>query len=146
MRPQTTRVALRPQFHFNWRGICIVSGDLFHFLTRSLLTMSLLPRLFGSRKPVAPTNRVDQVLAAEPDSARPVRAHVYREAYVTYESGYRRKGVVMDFTETGVRIRFPTNESLPAVVTLSARSVGLEGEADVIWQKNSEAGLHLRGR
>ncbi|MFN3911609.1 hypothetical protein [Hyphomonas sp.] len=108
--------------------------------------MSLLPRLFGSKKPTVQTDRVEHIVATAPDSARPVRSHVYREAYVTYESGYRRKGVVMDFTDTGVRIRFPTNESLPAIVTLSARSVGLEGPADVIWQKNSEAGLRIRSR
>ena len=107
--------------------------------------MSLLPRFFGSRK-TAPVEsaRVDQVATAVPDSARPVRVQVYREAYVTYESGYRRKGVVMDFTDTGLRIRFPTNERLPATVSVNARSVGLEGEADVVWQKNTEAGLRLR--
>jgi hypothetical protein len=82
---------------------------------------------------------------AVPDSARPIRTHVYREAYVTYQSGYRRKGVVMDYNDTGLRIRFPTNEILPSVVTLTARTVGMEGEADVVWQKNSEAGLRLRG-
>lgn len=74
-----------------------------------------------------------------------MRVHVYREAYIMYDSGYRRKGVVMDFTETGLRIRFPTNERLPDVVTVNARSVGIEGEADVVWQKNTEAGLRLRG-
>ncbi len=108
--------------------------------------MSLPPRLFGSRKPALVNSaRVVQVAAAVPDRARPVRVHVYREGYVMYESGYRRKGVVMDFTETGLRIRFPTNERLPAVVTVNARSVGIEGEADVVWQMNSEAGLRLRG-
>jgi len=107
--------------------------------------MSLLPRLFGSKKS-APVEaaRVDQVASAVPDSARPVRVQVYREAYITYESGYRRKGVVMDFTDTGLRIRFPTNERLPAIVAVNARSVGIEGEADVVWQKNTEAGLRLR--
>ena len=51
----------------------------------------------------------------------------------------------MDYSDTGLRIRFPTNEILPPVVTLTARTVGMEGEADVVWQKNSEAGLRLRG-
>lgn len=107
--------------------------------------MSILSNLFGTKKPISvESGRVDDVAAAEPDLARPVRAAVYREAYVTYESGYRRKGVVMDFTENGLRIRFPTNERLPEVVTIHARSVGIEGEADVVWQKNTEAGLRLR--
>jgi hypothetical protein len=90
-------------------------------------------------------SKVQRMAVAVPDSARPIRTHVYREAYVTYQSGYRRKGVVMDYNDTGLRIRFPTNEILPSVVTLTARTVGMEGEADVVWQKNSEAGLRLRG-
>lgn len=108
--------------------------------------MSFLPRIFGSKKPVTfDASKVQRMAVAVPDSARPIRTHVYREAYVTYQSGYRRKGVVMDYTDTGLRIRFPTNEILPPVVTLTARTVGMEGEADVVWQKNSEAGLRLRG-
>jgi hypothetical protein len=108
--------------------------------------MSILSTLFGSKKsaPVEP-GRVNDIASAEPDLARPIRAAVYREASVTYESGYRRKGVVMDFTDNGLRIRFPTNEALPPVVNVHARAVGLEGEADVVWQNNSEAGLRLRG-
>jgi hypothetical protein len=120
---------------------------LSHFHSpEALKAMSFLARLF-SPKTSAPveTARVEQVAASVPDSARPIRAAVYREAYVVYESGYRRKGVVMDHTENGLRIRFPTNELLPSVVTLNARSVGLEGEVEVVWQKNSEAGLRLRG-
>ena len=107
--------------------------------------MSNLPRVFRSRQSVqAVPARVQQVAAAVPGRARPLLTHVYREAYITYESGYRRKGVVMDFTNAGLRISFPTNELLPSVVTVNARAVGLSGEADVIWQKGSEAGLRLR--
>jgi hypothetical protein len=145
MRGRMPKSGLRPQFHFNWRRICILLGGVFHSAAGSLPAMSLLPRLFGPKKPATVQSaRVDQVAAAVPDSARPVRMHVYREAYITYESGYRRKGVVMDFTDTGLRIRFPTNEMLPSVVSVNARSVGIEGEADVVWQKNTEAGLRLR--
>ncbi len=107
--------------------------------------MSILTKLFGAKKPTpVQPDRVDKVAGAEPDLARPVRSQVYREAFVMYESGYRRKGVVMDVTDTGLRIRFPTNERLPATVMLNARAVSLEGEADVVWQKNTEAGLRLR--
>ncbi|MFN4226394.1 MAG: hypothetical protein ACK4HR_08740 [Hyphomonas sp.] len=107
--------------------------------------MSLLASLFGKKPAKVDLKRLEKVATAEPDSARPIRAITYREAYVVYESGYRRKGVVMDHAENGVRLRFPTNERLPSVVTLHARAIGLEGEADVVWQKDSEAGLRLRG-
>jgi hypothetical protein len=106
--------------------------------------MSLLSALFGKKPVKVEPKRLAQVVNAEPDSARPVRAMTYREAYVVYESGYRRKGIVLDFADNGVRLRFPSNERLPAVVTLNARAIGLEGVADVVWQKNSEAGLRLR--
>lgn len=107
--------------------------------------MPLLTKLFGKKTPRIETSRLEKVVNAEPDSARPIRAITYREAYIVYESGYRRKGVVMDHADNGVRLRFPTNERLPAVVILHARAIGLEGEAEVVWQKNSEAGLRLRG-
>lgn len=107
--------------------------------------MSLLSNPFGKKSPTVALSRVEKIVHAEPDSARPVRAMVYREAYVVYESGYRRKGVVMDYADNGVRLRFPTNERLPPVVKLHARAIGLEGDADVVWQNNSEAGLRLRG-
>ncbi|MFN7178534.1 hypothetical protein [Hyphomonas sp.] len=106
--------------------------------------MSLLSALFGKKPVKVEPKRLAQVVNAEPDSARPVRAMTYREAYVVYESGYRRKGIVLDHADNGVRLRFPSNERLPAVVTLNARAIGLEGVADVVWQKNSEAGLRLR--
>jgi len=107
--------------------------------------MPNLSRVFSSRQPVqALPARVQQVAAAVPGRARPLRTHVYREGCITSESGYRRRGVVMDFTDAGLRMRFPTNELLPSVVTVNARAVGLSGEADVIWQKHSEVGLRLR--
>ncbi|HAY08003.1 MAG TPA: hypothetical protein PKV67_15365 [Hyphomonas sp.] len=106
--------------------------------------MSLLSSLFGKKPAKVALKRLEKVVSAEPDSARPIRAITYREAYVVYESGYRRKGVVMDHADNGVRLRFPSNERLPPVVTLNARAIGLEGTADVVWQNNSEAGLRLR--
>ena len=108
--------------------------------------MSLINRLFGSRK----TGTVDPsriATAAAPntneDFARPIRAHVYREATITMESGYSRKGIVLDYTDTGLRIRFPTNESLPRFLTVNARTVGLSGRAQVVWQEGPEVGLKL---
>lgn len=111
--------------------------------------MALIDRILGTRKPdkKAPTPaRVEQMVAPHADMPRPVRAMVYREAYVIYESGYRRRGVVLDHSDTGVRLRFPTNEHLPMEVGLQANAVGLEGRARVIWQEGSEAGLALIAR
>jgi len=108
--------------------------------------MSLLPRLFGSKKTVTiDMSRVRQITARVPERARAVRTPAYREACVIYPSGYRRKGVVMDYSDTGLRIRFPSNESLPGRVSLDARLVGKAGGAAVVWQNYSEVGLRLLG-
>lgn len=108
--------------------------------------MTLLTRIFGNRKtgPVDPT-RVARVAEAQTgeDYARPVRAQVYREATVIMESGYSRKGIVLDYTDQGLRIRFPTNETMPRFLTVNARTVGISGRAQVVWQNGSEVGLKL---
>lgn len=111
--------------------------------------MALINRIFGNKAPqtaAASATRVEQMVAPQDDHPRPVRAMVYREASVTYDSGYVRRGIVLDYSDTGVRLRFQTNERLPAIVTLQAKSVGLNGPARVIWQENSEVGLSLIAR
>ena len=117
--------------------------------------MSLKPRLFGTKNPDGPDmGRIQRTLAqaATPIATRtdhanllrPERAKVYREVAIAYDSGYRRKGIVLDYTDKGARVRFPTNEKLPPMVYLYARAVGLEGPAHVVWQHGSEAGLALK--
>ena len=116
--------------------------------------MAMKTRLFGTKKPDGPDlGRIQRTLqqsvtpiASRTDHQnmnRTERAKVYREAAVAYESGYRRKGIVLDYTKNGARLRFPTNESLPPTVYLYAGAVGLEGPARVVWQHGSEAGLAL---
>jgi hypothetical protein len=101
--------------------------------------------MFGSQKPpLAPArDRIEHAVAPEHDTPRPLRGTVYREASVVYESGYTRKGIVLDFTAGGVRLRFPTNEILPSEVYVRAGAVNVKGPARVIWQEGSEVGLTL---
>lgn len=108
--------------------------------------MNFLMRIFAPKR-AAPVEaaRVEQVTAPTEARPRPARAMVYREASVVFESGYSRKGIVLDYSDRGVRLRFQTNEGLPKYLTLNARAVGLEGIAEVIWQKGSEAGLKILG-
>lgn len=95
--------------------------------------MAPLLRIFGKGKPgLVGSERFRKATAPVEDHPRPVRAMVYREASVTYESGYVRKGIVLDYSDTGVRLRFQTNEGLPRLVTLNARSVGVQGVAEVV--------------
>ncbi|MFN4184148.1 MAG: hypothetical protein ACK4M6_05130 [Hyphomonas sp.] len=108
--------------------------------------MTLLTRIFGNRKTeTVDPSRIVRATTSQTgeDFARPLRAQVYREATVTLESGYSRKGIVLDYTDTGLRIRFPTNETMPRILTVNARAVGISGRAQVVWQKDSEVGLKL---
>lgn len=108
--------------------------------------MALMTRIFGNRKAsVVGTDRFQKATAPVEDHPRPVRSMVYREASVVYESGYVRKGIVLDYSDRGVRLRFSTNEALPRLLTLNARAVGVQGMAEVVWQKGSEVGLKLLG-
>lgn len=108
--------------------------------------MTILTRIFGNRKAEAVNpSRIEHVTSSQvgEDFARPLRSHVYREATITLDSGYSRKGIVLDYTDTGLRIRFPTNESLPRTLNVNARSVGISGRAQIVWQKGPEIGLKL---
>ncbi|MFN3314312.1 MAG: hypothetical protein ACK46Q_12715 [Hyphomonas sp.] len=108
--------------------------------------MALMTRIFGNRKAsVVGTERFHKATMPVEDRPRQVRSQVYREASVVYESGYTRKGIVLDYSDRGVRLRFSTNEGLPRLLMLNARSVGVQGRAEVVWQKGSEVGLKLLG-
>ena len=100
---------------------------------------NMFNNLFKSKKSAASApaaERVERMVA-------PSRASVYREANVVYDTGYKRRGIVLDHSDTGVRLRFPTNEGMPEFVTLNAIGVGIVGPARVVWQKGSEAGFQL---
>ncbi len=105
--------------------------------------MALLDRLLKGWKAEPPPPAPDPEPEPEPVPVRSPREAVYREAYVTYDSGYKRKGVVLDHSDSGVRVRFPTNERMPENVILNAKSVNLHGPAKVVWQNGSEVGLTM---
>lgn len=106
--------------------------------------MGLLGRLRGSNKErEASVPELSEQAPVKQQLSRPVRAMSYKEASVTYPSGYRRSGVILDHSSNGVRMRFPTNERLPEIIMLNAKCVGVSGRARVIWQEQSETGLQL---
>ena len=82
-------------------------------------------------------------LTKKANRVRQTRHSVYREGRVVYGSGYSRSGVIMDYSESGLRMRFPTHESLPTIVHVKAASVGIDGPARVVWHKGMEFGFHL---
>mgnify|MGYP003626880906 FL=1 len=122
--------------------------------------MAIGPRKFGQKKPanavsssriaqavapqpVAPSDRIAQAVSSKHATPRALRGTAYREASVVFESGYSLRCIVLDYSKTGVRLRFPTNEVLPPRVIVKAGAVGVSGPARVVWQHNSEVGLEL---
>jgi len=59
----------------------------------------------------------------------PAARQLYREASVTYESGYMRNGASCSYYSPTrcACLRFQTNEIMPAFVTLNARAVNVSG-------------------
>ena len=107
--------------------------------------MKWLQKLFGLNKQPVIDIDVEKLKPVETvGEVRKDREMSYREAFVVYESGYKRKGIVLDYTGDGVRLRFPTNERVPDDIVLNARSVGLHGAAKVVWQKGSEVGVQMQ--
>ena len=106
--------------------------------------MAMGPRKFGQKKAAnaVPSSRIAQAVAPQPAPSSD-RGTAYREASVVFESGYSLRCIVLDYSKTGVRLRFPTNEVLPPRVIVKAGAVGVSGPARVVWQHNSEVGLEL---
>ena len=101
--------------------------------------MSFLGKLLN-RKPVAADVGVDDT---PPEQRRTKREGAYRVAKITYPSGYIRKGIVVDLSTAGARIRFSERGELPGRVTL--RIQGLSGlhEAETVWQESHDAGVRF---
>lgn len=101
--------------------------------------MSFLGKLLN-RKPVATDVEADDT---PPEQRRAEREGSYRVAKITYPSGYVRKGIVVDLSATGARIRFSERGELPDRVTL--RIQGLSGlrDAEKVWQETHDAGVRF---
>ena len=72
---------------------------------------------------------------------RAVRDDTYVECAVSTGPGHLERGIVVDVSETGARIRFYSRWTLPGRVRISAPRLGLDREAEVVWQDFNEAGL-----
>ena len=101
--------------------------------------MSLFGKLF-KRKPVV---SVPETPPEPVNHRRSERDGAYRVVTITYPSGYVRKGIIVDQSKTGARIRFSQRGELPEHVTL--RIEGLSGlrEAETVWQETHDAGVRF---
>ena len=71
------------------------------------------------------------------------RDGTFKVVSVTYPSGYVRRGMVVDRSETGVRVRFHSRGELPEHVTLTIEAMAGHHSARVVWQDTHDAGLEF---
>lgn len=74
---------------------------------------------------------------------RETRENSYKEASVTFPSGYKLRGIVIDYSEGGVRMRFMNVEHLPEIVDLSIPSLNVHCQARVAWHDTIDYGLEF---
>ena len=99
--------------------------------------MSFLKKLIGrSSEPVAP------VVPEQPaEHRRAHRAGIYKVVSITYPTGYVRKGIAVNISKTGVRVRFSQRGELPPRVELKIDGIPGTHTAQVMWQETHDAGL-----
>ncbi len=106
------------------------------------MALDFIRKLFNRKDSVAVT--IDEGAVSVEDSEEHRHADrdgTYKVATVTYPTGYIRKGVVVDRSDTGVRVRFHTRGELPDNVHISVEGIGGRKYARVAWQDVHEAGL-----
>lgn len=74
---------------------------------------------------------------------RAERENSFKAAVVTFPTGYKARGIVVDYSATGVRIRFQTIEHLPEVVTLSVPGLNMTAQARLVWSDRIDYGLEF---
>ncbi len=71
------------------------------------------------------------------------RENSYKEASVTFPSGYTIRGIVVDHSEGGVRMRFQNMEALPEIVDLNVPALNIKTKARVAWNDTIDYGLEF---
>ena len=74
---------------------------------------------------------------------REERENAYKEAKITFPSGYSVCGIVLDLSEGGVRMRFQNVEFLPDYVDISIPSLNIQTRARVAWHDTIDYGLEF---
>lgn len=103
--------------------------------------MSILAKILGR----SPSVRNDE----EPVPEKPTehrtsdRAGVYKVVSVTYPTGYVRKGIVVDLSPSGARLRFSQRGELPDLVELRIEGMPGARRGEVVWQETHDAGIRF---
>lgn len=74
---------------------------------------------------------------------RSERVNSYKEAHVSTDAGYSVRGIVVDHSDSGLRIRFQAYETLPDYVNINVPGLRIRGTARVVWRDHTEFGLQM---
>ena len=100
--------------------------------------------LFKSRKSVPeiePGSASEQSLSAV--IPRSERYNSYKEVHVTTSTGYHTRGIVIDHSETGLRVRFQSMEALSDIIHIHVSGLNIRGTARVVWQDACDFGFEI---
>ncbi len=73
------------------------------------------------------------------------RVNSYKEAHITTDSGYKVRGIVVDHSPSGLRIRFQSYETLPEVIQLRVPELSIRGMGRIVWQDQTDFGVEMIG-
>jgi hypothetical protein len=76
---------------------------------------------------------------------REERVSSYKEAHITTDTGYKVRGIVVDHSPSGLRIRFQSYETLPEIVQLRVPGLSIKGMGRIVWQDHSDFGVEMIG-
>lgn len=101
--------------------------------------------LFKSRKEeepeIEPGEAANQQLRAV--LPRHERVNSYKEIRITTSTGYQVRGIVIDHSESGIRVRFQSYETLTDVVALHCPELRIRGTGRVVWTDQCDLGIEL---
>jgi len=104
---------------------------------------TLLKSWFTAPRPAAEV-QLDAQEPATVKNRRWERSEAYRPCTVIYPSGFKRRGVVMDMSQRGVRIRFTERAGLPETVQVLVDGAAEPRKATVAWHDRIDAGLRFQ--
>ncbi len=102
-------------------------------------------KLFSGWRKSAPAEPMELDLDPSPSltpRASP-RKNTYAVVTVVYESGYKRKGVIVNHSGQGAKVRFMSNEDMPSRVAVRMPNQAGDQWADVVWRDFCDAGLRF---
>ncbi|MEM6412005.1 MAG: PilZ domain-containing protein [Pseudomonadota bacterium] len=108
--------------------------------------------LFGKSKQKLSTARMQQVLRSAEQQTEAhsqikrnkrsyPRMEIWQRCVIINDEGHRLDGIILDYSQSGSRVRFRTHQSLPPEMILNVPTMGINHRVRTVWQSQGDAGL-----